>query len=105
MSLWDKERVDILEEIEMVVGHRVSLDKLSRANLGIGKDRKSREAITLYDNGEIEELKKYCLQDVRLTKDLYDIYRRDHQLLVPDISGEFVKVDFNNKYAENSVLF
>ena len=71
-SLWDSPRFDLLEEIEMAIGHRVSLDKLSRANLGIGKDRHSAEAITLYKNGEIEELKKYCLEDVRLTKELYD---------------------------------
>lgn len=105
VDLWAKDRLDILEEIEMAVGERVSLDKLSRANLGIGKDRKSFEAITLYKNGELEELKKYCLQDVRLTKDLYDLYRRNHQLLVPSRKGgETLAVGFKNKYAENSVL-
>ena len=56
--------------------------------------------------GEIEELKKYCLQDVRLTKDLYDIYRRDRRLFVPDgKDGEMLTVDFKNKYASASLLF
>ena len=106
IDLWGKSRLDILEEIELATGGRVSLDKLSRANLGIGKDRKSHEAITLYENGEIEELKKYCLQDVRLTKDLYDIYRRDRRLFVPDgKDGEMLTVDFKNKYASASLLF
>lgn len=104
VDLWGKTRLDLLEEIEMAAGHRVSLDALARANLGVGKDRKSHEAITLYDNGEIEELKKYCLQDVRLTKDIYDLYRGNHHLFVPDRNGELLKVNFNNSHVENSVL-
>jgi len=92
-----KERFDLLEEIEMALGQRISLDKLSRANLGVGKERKGHEAITLYKNGEMEELEKYCLQDVRLTKDLYDLYKKNGELLVPDArTGETVKANFDN---------
>src|SRR3989338_3057793 len=97
INLWGKERFDLLEEIEMVLGQRISLDKLSRANLGVGKERKGHEAIALYKNGEMEELEKYCLQDVRLTKDLYDLYKKNGELLVPDArTGETVKVNFDN---------
>lgn len=104
VKLWDKNRLDILEEIEMNMGQRISLDKLSRANLGVGKERKGYEAITLYKNGEMEELKKYCLQDVRLTKDLYDLYRDKGELLVPNVkTGDTVKVNFQN--AKTAALF
>ncbi|MDP3948700.1 MAG: ribonuclease H-like domain-containing protein [bacterium] len=104
VNLWSKERFDLLEEIEMALGQRISLDKLSRANLGVGKERKGHEAITLYKNGEMEELEKYCLQDVRLTKDLYDLYRNKAELLVPDArTGETVKVNFDN--AKTTALF
>ena len=97
VNLWGKERFDLLEEIEMALGQRISLDKLSRANLGVGKERKGHEAITLYKNGEMEELEKYCLQDVRLTKDLYDLYKKNGELLVPDArTGETVKANFDN---------
>ncbi len=97
IDLWGKERFDLLEEVELALGQRISLDKLSRANLGVGKERKGHEAITMYKNGEMEELEKYCLQDVRLTKDLYDLYRKKAELLVPDYrTGEITKVNFNN---------
>ena len=105
VNLWDKNRLDILEEIEMAFGQRISLDKLSRANLGVGKERKGHEAITMYKNGEMEELKKYCLQDVRLTKELYDLYRDKGELIVPNVkTGDSVKVNFkeNNSYARLS---
>ena len=31
----------------------------------------------------MDELKKYCLNDVRLTKELYDLYMKQHYLMVP----------------------
>lgn len=104
LNLWNKNRIDLLEEIEMVLGQRISLDKLSRANLGIGKERKGFEAITLYKDGEIEELKKYCLQDVKLTKELYDLYRGKGELIVPNArTGESTVMNFKN--AQASALF
>ncbi|MBI4085394.1 MAG: ribonuclease H-like domain-containing protein [Candidatus Liptonbacteria bacterium] len=103
-ELRKKERIDLLEEIEIKFGKKISLDKLSRANLGIGKERKGYEAITLYKNGEIEELKKYCLQDVKLTKDLYDLYRIKNELIIPDsMNGESVILTFSD--AKSQTLF
>jgi len=94
-NLWAKERVDLLEEIELAVGQRVSLSRLSEANLGVKKDRHGSEAIGLYREGKMEELKEYCLKDVRLTKDLYDLYRKQSFLLMPDKkTGEIMKVAF-----------
>ena len=88
LDLWKKERVDLLEEVEMASGGRVSLEKLAQANLGLGKTRHSAEAVALWKNGEIEELKAYCLQDVRLTKELYDLLKRQGYLLVPKRGSE-----------------
>jgi len=94
-NLWAMERVDLLEEIELAMGQRISLSRLSEANLGIKKDRHGSEAITLYREGRIEELKEYCLKDVKLTKELYDLYRKQNFLMMPDKkTGELVKVAF-----------
>ena len=93
LDLWKKDRVDLLDEIEMATGERVSLEKLAQANLGIGKIGHGAEAITLYNEGRMEELKAYCLQDVKLTKELYDIYKTKGELLVPNkTTGELVPV-------------
>jgi len=96
-EIWGKERVDLLEEIEMATGQRVSLSRLSEMNLGIKKDRHGSEAIGLYKEGKIKELKEYCEKDVRLTKELYDLYRKQRFFMVPDKrTGETVKVEFAN---------
>lgn len=95
--LWGMERVDLLEEIEMATGSRISLDRLAGANLGQNKTHHGSEAITLYRDGKMEELKEYCLNDVKLTKDLYDLYRKQNFLMVPSKkTGAVVKVEFAN---------
>ncbi len=98
LDLWQKERVDLLHEIEMATGSRISLSRLALANLGEGKTGHGSEAITLYAEGKIEELKKYCLKDVELTKRLYDLYKDEKHLLVPNkMTGEVKDVKFVSK--------
>ena len=94
-NLWEMDRVDLLEEIELAVRGRVSLSRLAEANLGVKKDHHGSEAIALYRDGKMDELKAYCLNDVKLTKELYDLSRKQHFLMIPDKqTGEMVKVEF-----------
>lgn len=96
LNLWDKERVDLLEEIQRAAGRRISLSKLAEANLGEAKSRKGHEAITLFEEGRIDELKEYCLKDVELTKRLYDIYLEEKGFLLPDRrTGKMLEVGLN----------
>jgi len=88
LDLWKKKRVDLLEEVEVATGRRISLSRLAEANLGIGKDGHGSEAIGLFEQGRMEELKAYCLKDVRLTRELYDRFRTARRLLVPGRDGE-----------------
>jgi len=93
-KLWTKERVDLLEEIEMAAKQRVSLSRLAEENLGVKKEHHGSEAIALYRDGKIEELKAYCVNDVKLTKELYDLYQKQNYFLIPDKrSGEIVKLE------------
>ena len=96
VDLWKKERTDLLDEIEMATGSRISLDRLAEANLGATKTHHGWEAIALYREGKMDELKDYCLNDVRLTKDIYDLYRTEHALLIPDReTGGTKKITFS----------
>lgn len=97
LNLWTKNRIDLLEEIEKAYGGRVSLSRLAEANLGVKKDMHGGEAIGLYARGEMEKLKEYCLGDVKLTKELYDLYLKDRAFLVPDKkTGSMLRVDFSS---------
>lgn len=86
-------RLDLLEEIELTIGERVSLNRLAKANLGIEKTHHGLEAPRLYAEGNITELKEYCLNDVKLTKDLYELWKKQGYLVVPEkTTGKLVKV-------------
>lgn len=64
--------LDLLVEIEKVRGHRVSLQSVAQATLNAGKSGSGWDAIRLYKEGKMDELKKYCIDDVKITKDVYE---------------------------------
>jgi DEAD/DEAH box helicase domain-containing protein len=64
--------LDVMNRIKDSVGHRIGLDAVAQATLGIGKSGDGLDAIKYYKNGDFEALKKYCLQDVAVTRDVYD---------------------------------
>lgn len=69
---------DIFEDAVNFLGHRVGLGGLAKATLGQTKSAKNGlEALRWFKEGRIEDVKKYCLDDVRLTRDLYE-YGKKH---------------------------
>lgn len=64
--------VDLLAEIKNSLGRRVKLDSVAQATLGRGKTGSGLDAVKWWAAGEIEKVRKYCLEDVRVTKDLYE---------------------------------
>ena len=64
--------LDIMNEVVSKMGHRVSLDDLVSNTLGKRKSANGLIAVQYWREGRIDELKKYCLDDVRLTRDLYE---------------------------------
>lgn len=86
-NIYGIDRYDILDEIETALGHRISLDILAKENLGIGKTHHGLEAIKFYAEKNFEELKNYCLNDVKITKELYDLIKRQGYLMIPQRDG------------------
>ena len=96
-NLFALPRLDLLDEIELALGHRISLDILAKTNLGIGKTHSTGlEAIRLYKEGKLDELEYYCLNDVKITKELYDLAKKQGHLMVPSRNSEEAeKAQFN----------
>ncbi len=89
-------RLDLFAEVELGFGRRIGLDVLAKANLGVGKSNHSLDAIKFYNEGRFDELEKYCLQDVRLTRDLYELAKKQGYLIVPNRdTQELIKVTLN----------
>src|SRR3989344_2597805 len=64
--------LDLMDGVERGVGFRVSLDNLAEQTLGARKSGDGLQAIRWYKEGKIDEIKKYCMKDVELTKNLYE---------------------------------
>lgn len=70
-------QLDLLEKIRESLGYRVKLDSVAKATLGMGKTGHGLQAVEFWKEGRIQELADYCIQDVRVTKEIYD-YAREH---------------------------
>ena len=92
-------QLDILEVVEQSLGHRIKLDAIAEATLGYGKSGTGLQAVEYWRQGQIEELKEYCLQDVKVTKEVYEYGLKHQALAYPDFGGERrgIKVDFSRK--------
>lgn len=73
--------LDIFEDLCERLGHRVSLASLAKATLGASKLGHGLEAVQWYRDGEWQKLEEYCLQDVRITRDLYRFGQEHGHLL------------------------
>ncbi len=82
----------MMEEIKKNLGGRLRLDNLAKATLGKGKIGSGWDAIKFYQEGSLDKLKKYCLRDVEVTRDLYDYAVKEGKLKYFDPAGEVKEV-------------
>lgn len=86
--------IDLLKEVKRVLGRRLKLDNLAEATLGKKKSGNGMEAVRWWEQGEIEKIRQYCIDDVRITKELYDYARKKKSLKYKDYDGvREVKLD------------
>lgn len=64
--------IDIMTAIKNSLGRRLSLANVAGATLGLKKSADGLQAYQWWKEGKVDEIRKYCLQDVKVTKDLYD---------------------------------
>jgi len=64
--------LDLLDEIVYALGHRLKLESVAQTTLGYGKSGSGLDAIEYYNNKDWEKLIKYCLDDVKVTKEVYE---------------------------------
>jgi hypothetical protein len=101
--------LDLFDELEKALGHRISLQSVATATLNTGKSGSGLDAIHYYRSGEMEKLKKYCLDDVRLTKELYEYGKKFGCLSYLSKDGQnrlSTKVDWKDpEHPQNLSLF
>ncbi|PWU23471.1 hypothetical protein C5B42_02860 [Candidatus Cerribacteria bacterium 'Amazon FNV 2010 28 9'] len=76
----DLPQLDLMLQFKEATGHRISLESIAQETLGRGKTGHGLDAIKYYKTGQLKELASYCLMDVELTRDLYDVGRTKGKL-------------------------
>jgi len=97
--------LDLMVEFHKVRGHRVSLQSLAQATLNDSKSGSGWDALQLFKDGRWEDLKKYCLDDVRITKAIFDYglkHKKVHFFSNRDFMNHEVALDWS-QCLENDV--
>jgi DEAD/DEAH box helicase domain-containing protein len=76
--------IDLLAEVKNVLGHRLKLDSIAEATLGRKKTASGMDAVKWWAEGEYDKVIKYCIEDVRITKDVYEYALKNSKLHYSD---------------------
>ena len=93
---------DILEDIKSKTGKRYALNDVVGATLGQCKSGHGLKAIELFRQDKLNELKKYCEDDVLLTKKLFEYGVKNNQIFYLDEYGKKpISVDWGQYLDDN----
>ncbi|MEK7068616.1 MAG: hypothetical protein AAB964_02265, partial [Patescibacteria group bacterium] len=79
--------IDLLKEVRNVLGRRLKLDNLAGATLGTNKSGTGLEAVEWWHQGLVDKVRQYCMDDVRITDDLYTYAKKHGKLKYKDYDG------------------
>jgi DEAD/DEAH box helicase domain-containing protein len=80
--------LDILKVIKDSTGKRFKLNDIAKATLQMEKSADGLQAQKWWEEGKVDEIKKYCEQDVKVTKEIYEYGKKNKMLYFPTITGE-----------------
>jgi DEAD/DEAH box helicase domain-containing protein len=84
--------LDLLAELQKSLGFRIKLDDVAQATLGMGKSGHGLQAVEFWKKGEIQKLKDYCIQDVKVTRDVYEYALEHKEVKYTDRMGQIQTV-------------
>lgn len=92
--------LDLLAEIKNSLGHRIKLDSVAEATLGRKKTGHGLQAMEWWKQGRYDDVIKYCIEDVRITKDIYDYALKHGNLKYKDMGGLVKEIKLDTSHWE-----
>ena len=92
---------DIMDKVKEVFGKRISLNAIAKETLDREKSDVGLNAVYYWqkgDNESLNKLKKYCEDDVLITKEIYDFGLKNDHLLFKDKWNTLRKVSVDFSY-------
>jgi DEAD/DEAH box helicase domain-containing protein len=84
--------LDILVELQKHLPHRLSLDSVAHATLGVEKTAEGMQAIRWFREGRLLEIAEYCCYDVKITRLVHEYGSTHRQLFYKDRFGKRLAV-------------
>lgn len=84
--------LDMLVEIKKNLPHRLSLDSIAHATMGVEKTSEGLQAIRWFKEGKLLEIAEYCCYDVKITKLVHEYGAANKQLFYTNKFGAKLSV-------------
>ena len=84
--------LDMLVEIRKTLPHRLSLDSIAHATMGVEKTSEGRQAIRWFKEGKLLEIAEYCCYDVKITRLVHEYGASCKQLFYTNKFGAKLSV-------------
>ena len=79
--------LDMLVEVQKSLPHRLSLDAIATATLGVEKTAEGLQAIRWFREGKLIEIAEYCCYDVKITRLVHEYGAAQRQLFYKNKFG------------------
>ena len=79
--------LDVLVELQKQLQHRLSLDSVASATLGVEKTAEGMQAIYWFREGKMMEIAEYCCYDVKITRLVHEYGAAHKQLFYKNRFG------------------
>lgn len=84
---------DIMYDLETLTRQRfLKLEAVARGTLGTGKSADGLQAVEWWRKGEIQKIIDYCMQDVKVTRDVFQFGRRNGLVRIQRSEEKIVEV-------------
>ena len=87
--------LDLIIPVKEALGFRLKLNDIAKATLKVEKSADGLQAVKWWAEGNVADIKKYCEDDVRITKDVYEFGRKNKQLFYSNLQGALVPFPVN----------
>lgn len=85
--------LDMLLNLQKILGFRIGLDSIASATLGAAKTADGIQSVEWFRNGELEKVAEYCKADVDITRRVFEFGRDNGHIFYKSRLGSKLKVE------------
>ncbi len=86
--------LDLLVEVQTALGRRLRLQSIAQGTLKVSKSGDGLQSVRWWQEGLYDKVREYCIQDVRITRKIYDYALEHGSLKYKDLKDtKTIKID------------